>query len=202
MHSDGVPEVLALHSDVVVLDRDHLVEVDSVSAWLGRLVVAKPGSGGTERLEMVSSGQLVVQHLELVLNLGVVSARARAVFSILADLVEEVTFHRRVEAIRHEDVRHSWAATNLLENSGLLLGLLVIGLVRVGRWASSGVSDRSSDGARSEDGRQFGEVLLLCGLLVVVGVRSWNSQSVLGRSQRIPADLGFESHVSLIDGKR
>jgi len=85
---DSLQECASPHSNVLVLDRDHLVEVNSLPLILNLwLLVIKSHVARSKWLKMVSCAQLIIQYFELVLDLGVVRARAWVRFQFFRDLV-------------------------------------------------------------------------------------------------------------------
>ena len=81
-------ESASSHSNIFVLDRYHLIEINRLplifNLWL---LVLKPHIPRSERFKMVPCAQLIVQYFELVLDLCVIRTRAWIRSQFFGDLV-------------------------------------------------------------------------------------------------------------------
>jgi len=132
---DCLEESTSPHLNVLVFNWDHLVEVDRLPLvlWLGSLVL-KPNGAWAERLQVVSSAQLVVEHFQLVLDLGIVLARARVYSLLFGYLLHKVSLHWRLEWVGHVNIRRTEAWSYLLENSLFLLFSRFIYMIFIWGW--------------------------------------------------------------------
>ena len=90
-------ECLPFPSYFFVLNRNHLVEIDCIASFsviIFIFLVAKATCATSKWLHVVPSAQLEVQSLELILYLGVVLARSWIDFSILGNVIQNVTLDR------------------------------------------------------------------------------------------------------------
>ena len=93
----GLKKCLPFPGNFFVLNRNHLVKVNSIASFSIIIViflVAKATRSTSKWLHVVPSTQLEIQSLELILYLGVVLARPRINLSIFCNVVQDVTLDR------------------------------------------------------------------------------------------------------------
>lgn len=135
----------SLVHNVLIFDRYHLIKIDSLPLILHLwCLVLESGCSWAERLKMVSSAQLVVKHLQFVLDLGVVGTRTGVCFELLRYLIHKISLDWRVERVSHVRIWHSEARAYSLEDLlfGLLLNIIYLVKCRWGWFETSRISVR------------------------------------------------------------
>lgn len=137
VHLYCLKECLSLASDFFVLDRYHLVEIDSLSffpflKWT--LLITKPTCSTTKRFHVISSAELKVQRLQFILDLGIVRTGARIESLILWYSIHDISLDWRNEGAHHVLFVYTNRRAYRLQDSLLLLMGHFVLLVRVGRW--------------------------------------------------------------------
>ena len=95
MHLNSLQESLSFPGYLLVLHRNHLVEINrtilfALLEWI--LLVNKPARAAAKRLHVVPGAQLVIQCLQLILDLGVVLARPWVLFRVPRHVIQYVPF--------------------------------------------------------------------------------------------------------------
>ena len=130
---DSLKECASSHSDILILNWYHLIEVNCLSLILDLwLLIFESNLTWSKWLQMVPCTQLVVQYLQFILNLCVIRSGSWICTDFFRDLFHKVSLNRWLKGIRHVEIWNTKRWTYLLKDC--LLCVLFWWVVEIFVW--------------------------------------------------------------------